>query len=227
MSISELQLRKRELEKKLTYLSEDVTYENYEVKNSDVYFHTETGTRGSYDERKKIIEEIEEIDREITRIERASEQHSEDMKRYMEEKKAREAREREEAKLAKEQEKQVKKAKFKELKKLYKNGPLLNRILNRVIIVRGLQPNWREVKKLSSEELDFLINLRSGNTLRQKDSEEHLEERLNNQGKSYREIRNSIQNSRWDEFNAALASKTKLKNKMELDESLAKGGHHI
>ena len=230
MDIAYMEYKLGELKQKLYKLTETKEVEDYEVKNLDVYFNTTTMTRGSKEEIAHVKHEIEKLEKEIQeakkhKIQRENEEKDREYreKREAEERKKKEvAKAKQEAELEKditEIHRKDQKRSFRLVKDMYRKGPFVYRVLDKVIPFRG--PKWKVIKGYTKEELEFLVKIAKGETLYQEKQEREYERHHIEFNKKDRMWSN------WNAFMAALESKYKLKSKIERDQEMKENPYGI
>lgn len=227
--INELERQLWELQSKSSNLTDIVEYTNRDVVGLDVYDRTTETNVGNKKEIAAVEKRIEELKEKIKELYQLKRQYELDENKYERNKpeilrkQAEEAKEKEriDDEVQKIEKSKLEKS-YKQIKKLYKSGPLLNRFRN---IISGNRARFKDVKKLSKEELDFLVKLHYGETTSQKESFEELQKHGKIHGKkaSYGDMKKYHQSRNWDKFAKALNSKSYLKNQMEMEERNTSG----
>jgi hypothetical protein len=167
------------------------------VVNEGTYDMDLTGGDGRYERSERTVGTKEEIKAQMEKIARLEEELRERQKfdaekptRDAENKKETEAKkQRDKEARAKEREEQrrleqEKVRTFKKVKEQYKKLNFFDRVLNKL---NGHSPNWKNVQKLSKEELEFLIKVGSGKaSFQEKYESEH------------RYVHGKAEQERWD-----------------------------
>lgn len=224
--ITELMNKRSELLREILRLEEKTTHTDIEIKNGDVYLHENESATGSYNEIQQVNNKIKELDIRIQELEALKHKHIMEENEYEKNKPEilkSEAEERK-RKVAEERtnEKERQKTAFKRIKKIYKSGPLSQRLIN---LIPGNHTRFGNIKKLSQEEIEFLEKLSKGDTIFQKEKNERRRDELEKRKKKLKpsDIRKMNSNSNWNQFVKAINSKTYLKSMMDMEESKTTG----
>lgn len=210
----ELNFERDRLRKKLDQLTERVEYEENYVKGLDVYGQSKVTTRGSKKEIEEVKAQLEKIEKQIKEVIKHKKERAEMEKASEAASKEAEARRREKEAEDREYDEIDRKVNFRAIKRRYKKGPLTERVLDKIVPFRYGKPDWKKIKKYTSEELEFLAHVAAGSTLMQ---EERRKEDVKHE--DFRE-KKSKYTTNWKEFSRVLGSRSKLKSAMEYEEEL-------
>lgn len=175
--------------------------------SGEVKYHTMTN-----DNDKEIVALRQQImveQRQLNQMKQNKEQYREHHRSELEKMKKEENLRQQEKKR---EEAERRKIAFKEVKKRYKSLSMFQRLTNK-------KPNFKKISKLSSEELNFLISLSSGNTTYQVNRNEQKEKNYRERDKyTESEIRKMINERNRQDFQHALSDPSYLQEQIESEE---------
>lgn len=91
----------------------------------------------------------------------------------------------------------ARKENFKKVKEEYKKRSVWKRTAERL---RGRGPNWKRVKGLTPDQLEYLVKVSKGQTIGQKEQDERSFERRRDEGKHVRDIDKLQSQRHWEQF---------------------------
>ena len=209
MGIEELEIQISNDRQKLSELVSQQGEKTTVVYNDsgEVKYHTMTN-----DNDKEIVALRQQImveQRQLDQMKQNKEQYREHHRSELEKN---EKRRKFKATRKKREEAERRKIAFKEVKKRYKSLSMFQRLTNK-------KPNFKKISKLSSEELNFLISLSSGNTTYQVNRNEQKEKNYRERDKyTESEIRKMINERNRQDFQHALSDPSYLQEQIESEE---------
>ena len=220
MTEYDIRMKIADIQVKLMELRSKKTYEYNEVKGLDVYGRQETRTVGSKEEIKRLEEELKRLENELERRKEAELRKS---KEDLEAKKLVDERERkklEQEKAQKEADEFIRKSDFKEIKELYKKSTSsFDRFCS---LINGKHPNWKKISKYSLQQLEHILKVRTGGTIKQKRYDKEREKGLKDE--TPEELRDRLNYYHRRDFNNILVSEAALNSSMKDEEDNKRRG---